>query len=185
MNTENLATPSQQQILDASSAEFDPAAGTPMARETHDLRDLGQHPAQAGAERDGDDAPALHAQGLTKRYGRRTVVDSLDIDIPAGVVAGLVGPNGAGKTTTLRLLLGLVRPSAGGGRRGLTGAGAQPKGTRNGGFIGSLNDKVTRNEGLTALVVAAHESGLMLVATTADCPHPRAAQIEPRIGRTP
>jgi ABC-2 type transport system ATP-binding protein len=93
VNTENLATPSQQQI---------PGPG--------------QHRAQAGAAGDGDDAPAVHTRGLTKRYGPRTVVDSLDIDIPAGVVAGLVGPNGAGKTTTLRMLLGLVRPSAGGGR---------------------------------------------------------------------
>jgi ABC-2 type transport system ATP-binding protein len=54
--------------------------------------------------------------GLTKRYGSRTVVDGLDMQIPAGAVAGFIGPNGAGKTTTLRMLLGLVRPSAGGGR---------------------------------------------------------------------
>jgi ABC-2 type transport system ATP-binding protein len=40
----------------------------------------------------------------------------LDMTIPAGVVAGLIGPNGAGKTTTLRMLVGLVRPSAGGGK---------------------------------------------------------------------
>src|ERR1039457_5160258 len=93
MNQESLATSSQQQIPD-----------------------LGQHPAHAGVQRDGDDALAVHTWGLTKRYGRRTVVDSLDITVPAGVVAGFVGPNGAGKTTTLRMLLGLVRPSAGGGR---------------------------------------------------------------------
>jgi ABC-2 type transport system ATP-binding protein len=93
MNQESLATPSQQQIPD-----------------------LGQHPAHVGVHRDGDDALAVHTRGLTKRYGRRTVVDSLDITVPAGVVAGFVGPNGAGKTTTLRMLLGLVRPSAGGGR---------------------------------------------------------------------
>ncbi|WP_391530150.1 ABC transporter ATP-binding protein [Candidatus Frankia nodulisporulans] len=54
-------------------------------------------------------------RGLTKRYGRRTAVDGLDITIPTGVVAGFVGPNGAGKTTTLRMLLGLVRPSGGDG----------------------------------------------------------------------
>ncbi|MDQ3353330.1 MAG: ATP-binding cassette domain-containing protein, partial [Actinomycetota bacterium] len=56
---------------------------------------------------------ALAVTGLTKRYGARTVVDDLDIELPSGVVAGFVGPNGAGKTTTMAMLLGLVRPSAG------------------------------------------------------------------------
>jgi ABC-2 type transport system ATP-binding protein len=58
---------------------------------------------------------AVRTRGLTKTYGGRTVVDSLDLDLPAGVVSGFVGPNGAGKTTTIRMLLGLVRPSAGSG----------------------------------------------------------------------
>jgi ABC-2 type transport system ATP-binding protein len=52
-------------------------------------------------------------RGLTRRYRGRAVVDGLDVVVPAGVVCGLVGPNGAGKTTTLRMLLGLVRPTAG------------------------------------------------------------------------
>ena len=58
---------------------------------------------------------AVSVTGLTKRYGHRTVVDHLDIELPSGVVAGFVGPNGAGKTTTMAMLLGLVRPSAGTG----------------------------------------------------------------------
>ena len=58
---------------------------------------------------------AVWTRGLTKTYGGRTVVDHLDLAIPQGVVSGFVGPNGAGKTTTIRMLLGLVRPSAGGG----------------------------------------------------------------------
>jgi ABC-2 type transport system ATP-binding protein len=58
---------------------------------------------------------AVSVTGLTKRYGARTVVDSLDIELPTGVVAGFVGPNGAGKTTTMAMLLGLVRPSGGTG----------------------------------------------------------------------
>ena len=60
-------------------------------------------------------ASALCVTGLTKRYGDRTVVDRLDIDLPSGVVAGFIGPNGAGKTTTMAMLLGLVRPTAGSG----------------------------------------------------------------------
>src|SRR5829696_6130350 len=58
---------------------------------------------------------ALSVTGLTKRYGGRTAVDDLDIELPTGVVAGFVGPNGAGKTTTMAMLLGLVRPTAGTG----------------------------------------------------------------------
>jgi ABC-2 type transport system ATP-binding protein len=60
-------------------------------------------------------ATALSVTGLTKRYGDRTAVDHLDIELPAGVVAGFVGPNGAGKTTTMAMLLGLVRPTSGTG----------------------------------------------------------------------
>jgi ABC-2 type transport system ATP-binding protein len=68
------------------------------------------------AVHDAVDDPVVETRGLTKRYDSRTVVDALDLQIPAGVVAGFIGPNGAGKTTTLRLLLGLVRPSAGSGK---------------------------------------------------------------------
>jgi ABC-2 type transport system ATP-binding protein len=58
---------------------------------------------------------AVSVHGLTKRYGNRTAVDGLDLELPTGVVAGFVGPNGAGKTTTMAMLLGLVRPTAGEG----------------------------------------------------------------------
>src|ERR1700761_4094313 len=58
---------------------------------------------------------AVSTAGLTKRFGDRTVVDGLDLAIPRGAVCGFVGPNGAGKTTTIRMLLGLIRPTAGSG----------------------------------------------------------------------
>ncbi|SIR12160.1 ABC transporter ATP-binding protein [Micromonospora avicenniae] len=51
--------------------------------------------------------------GLTKRYGGLTAVQDLDLTVRTGEVYGFLGPNGAGKTTTLRMLLGLVRPTAG------------------------------------------------------------------------
>ncbi len=58
---------------------------------------------------------AISTTGLTKRFGDRTVVDHIELKIPHGSVCGFVGPNGAGKTTTIRMLLGLVRPTAGSG----------------------------------------------------------------------
>ncbi len=59
---------------------------------------------------------AVSTDGLTKRFGERTVVDGVALAVPRGSVSGFVGPNGAGKTTTIRMLLGLVRPTAGSGR---------------------------------------------------------------------
>lgn len=55
----------------------------------------------------------IAARGLTKRYGDVTAVDALDLDVRAGEVYGFLGRNGAGKTTTIRMILGLVRPTAG------------------------------------------------------------------------
>jgi ABC-2 type transport system ATP-binding protein len=57
---------------------------------------------------------AIEVRQLVKRFGGRvTAVDRLDLSVPYGETYGLLGPNGAGKTTTLRMLLGLVRPTAG------------------------------------------------------------------------
>ncbi|MET8910187.1 ABC transporter ATP-binding protein [Micromonospora sp. NPDC004551] len=57
--------------------------------------------------------PALQAEGLTKRYGKRLALADCDLDVPRGRVVGLVGPNGAGKSTLLNLACGLVTPTAG------------------------------------------------------------------------
>ena len=56
---------------------------------------------------------ALELSGVSKRYGARAALAGVDLAIPRGSSLGLLGPNGAGKTTILKLLLGLVRPSAG------------------------------------------------------------------------
>ncbi len=55
----------------------------------------------------------IETHALTKRYGPRTAVDSLDLDVQPGCVFGLIGPNGSGKTTTLRMLLDIIRPTSG------------------------------------------------------------------------
>jgi ABC-type multidrug transport system ATPase subunit len=56
---------------------------------------------------------AISSAGLTKRFGKQLVLDRVDLDVPAGSVYGFLGPNGSGKTTTIRILLGLVFPTAG------------------------------------------------------------------------
>jgi len=57
--------------------------------------------------------PVIRTTGLTRRFGALTAVDNLDLEVAPGEIFGLVGPDGAGKTTTVRLLCGLLEPSAG------------------------------------------------------------------------
>ncbi|MET8796078.1 ATP-binding cassette domain-containing protein [Nocardia sp. NPDC004568] len=60
--------------------------------------------------------PVIETSGLTRTYGDRAVVDSVDLEVDAGRVHALLGPNGSGKTTTVRMLATLLRPSAGSAR---------------------------------------------------------------------
>jgi ABC-2 type transport system ATP-binding protein len=60
-----------------------------------------------------DASSALCTRALSKTYGARQVVVDLDLEVGTGEIFGFLGPNGAGKTTTIRMLLGLVRPTAG------------------------------------------------------------------------
>ena len=67
-----------------------------------------------GGPDDARAAPAIRTRGLTKRFpGGQVAVDAVDLDVPRGAVYGFLGPNGSGKTTTIRMLLGLVAPTAG------------------------------------------------------------------------
>jgi ABC-2 type transport system ATP-binding protein len=80
----------------SANPELDPASGA------------------AVASPDGTAGPvAIHARGLSKRFGSIVALDGLDLDVPTGSIFGLLGPNGAGKTTTIRILTGLARPTAG------------------------------------------------------------------------
>jgi ABC-2 type transport system ATP-binding protein len=56
---------------------------------------------------------AIAASGLRKAYGNKTVLDGIDLDVPAGTVFSLLGPNGAGKTTTVNILTTLVKADGG------------------------------------------------------------------------
>ena len=66
----------------------------------------------AEAPRTGD-APAIEARGLTRRFGKLVAVDHVDLTIPRARIYGFLGPNGSGKSTTIRMLCGLLEPSAG------------------------------------------------------------------------
>ncbi len=59
--------------------------------------------------------PALDLRGIAKRYGRRAALEDLTLTVEPGEIFGFLGPNGAGKTTAIKIVLGLVRPSAGTG----------------------------------------------------------------------
>ena len=55
----------------------------------------------------------IQLQALTKRYGKFTAVNAIDLHVPRGQLFGFLGPNGAGKTTTLRMIAGILRPTSG------------------------------------------------------------------------
>src|SRR4051794_25837594 len=60
-----------------------------------------------------EDRPAVSLRGLTKVFGRTTVVDGLDLDVASGEFFSLLGPSGCGKTTTLRMVAGFNDPTSG------------------------------------------------------------------------
>jgi ABC-2 type transport system ATP-binding protein len=71
---------------------------------------LQQKPIQAFTA---DPACALSLAGVTKRYREHTLLDNICLNVAAGQIFGLLGPNGAGKTTLMKIVAGLVRPTAG------------------------------------------------------------------------
>ncbi|CAG0967176.1 partial Ribosome-associated ATPase, partial [Gammaproteobacteria bacterium] len=56
---------------------------------------------------------AISLSGVTKRFGKFTAVERLDLEIPVGVTFGLLGPNGAGKTTTIRMTMNITKADEG------------------------------------------------------------------------
>src|SRR5262245_15229391 len=62
-----------------------------------------------------DDGFAIDVHGMTKRFGARTAVDHIDLQVRTGEIRGFLGPNGSGKTTFIRMLCGLLRADAGSG----------------------------------------------------------------------
>ncbi|MDP1647609.1 MAG: ABC transporter ATP-binding protein [Rubrivivax sp.] len=75
-------------------------------------------------------APAILVQGLTRRFGATLAVDGLAFEVASGELFGLVGPDGAGKTTTLRMLAGVLRPTAGDAVLGGVSVARDPEGVK-------------------------------------------------------
>ncbi len=69
----------------------------------------------SGGRGSGSGLPAVRVQGLTRRFGEFTAVDAVSFSVGEGEIFGFLGPNGAGKTTTIRMLIGLLPPTAGDG----------------------------------------------------------------------
>lgn len=90
-------------VADSGGSAPDAAAPSPAAGGCPS----GNHSPPAAA------SPAIHAVGLSKRFGSTIAVDSLSMTVRRGEVFGFLGPNGAGKTTVVKLLLGLARPTGG------------------------------------------------------------------------
>ncbi|MCX5579175.1 ABC transporter ATP-binding protein [Kaistia terrae] len=64
---------------------------------------------------DRPESVVIDIHGLTKRFGNKTVVDDVSLDVRRGEIVGFLGPNGSGKTTTIRMICGLLRPDGGNG----------------------------------------------------------------------
>jgi len=90
----------------------------------------------------------ISIQGLVKKYGTFTAVDGVSLDVQPGEIHGFLGPNGAGKTTTIRMIAGLLKPTA--GRILVNGhdLGAEPEAAK--GSLGFIPDRPFIYEKLTA-----------------------------------
>ncbi|SEE96701.1 ABC transporter ATP-binding protein [Ruania alba] len=89
-----------------------PPAGAPP-HTGHDAPQRADTPTASPSPAAPDPSAALSIRGLWKRFGQKTAVAGIDLDVPRGSFFGFVGPNGAGKTTTLSMATGLLRPDAG------------------------------------------------------------------------
>lgn len=108
------------------------------------------------------DAQVVVAQGLTKKFGAFTAVDRLDLGIARGEVVGFIGPNGAGKSTTIRMLCGLLRPTAGIATVAGFDVGREPEAVRE--HIGYMSQKFSLYADLTVRENLRFFSGLYRVA---------------------
>jgi len=104
---------------------------------------------------------AIHAEGLTKRYGETTALAGIDLDVAPGSILGVLGPNGAGKTTAVRILTTLATPDA--GRATVAGYDVVTEGAQVRRNIGAAAQDATLDDALSGrqnLVMIGELSGL-------------------------
>ena len=117
----------------------------------------------------------ISLRGLTKRYGAKTVVDDLALDVLPGRVTGFLGPNGAGKSTTMRMVLGLDHPTSGSALVGGRPYAALRHPLRE---LGALLDARAVHPGLTA------RTHLTALARSNGIPVSRVAEVLETVGLT-
>jgi ABC-2 type transport system ATP-binding protein len=117
----------------------------------------------------------ISIEGLTKRFGEVVAVDDLSFEVDQGTVVGFLGPNGAGKTTTLRMLLGLVTPTAGNAKIDGRPYRALADPVRH---VGALLEASSFHPGRSA------RNHLRVVATAAGLPLARADAVLAQVGLT-
>jgi ABC-2 type transport system ATP-binding protein len=100
----------------------------------------------------------IELTALTKRYGSFTAVDAIDLRVPKGELFGFLGPNGAGKTTTLRMIAGILRPTAGTVRIGGLDISAEPVAAKR--ILGFIPDRPFIYEKLTGIEFLRFVGGL-------------------------
>lgn len=91
---------------------------------------------------------AIHASGLTRRFGDTTALHGLDLEVAPGTVFGYIGPNGSGKTTTVRILTGLLPADGGSARVAGVDPAADPRHVKR--LVGYVPEHVALYDGLTA-----------------------------------
>jgi ABC-2 type transport system ATP-binding protein len=123
----------------------------------------------------GDPVPAVEVNGLTKRFGEVVAVDGLSFVAEQGRVTGFLGPNGAGKTTTLRMLLGLMAPSAGTATIGGVPYASHDRPSRQ---VGAVLDTMGFHPGRRA------RDHLRVLALAADLPVDRVDRVLDQVGLT-
>jgi len=100
----------------------------------------------------------IELRGLTKRYGDLAAVNGIDLMVPPGELFGFLGPNGAGKTTTLRMIAGILRPTAGSVRIGGIDLAADPIAAKR--KLGYIPDRPFIYEKLTGMEFLRFVAGL-------------------------
>jgi ABC-2 type transport system ATP-binding protein len=116
---------------------------------------------------------AIDVHGLSKRFGDVLAVDGLGFEVEEGTVVGFLGPNGAGKTTTLRMLLGLVTPTAGTATFGGRAYRELPAPART---VGAVLEASGFHPGRSA------RNHLRVLATAAGLPHGRVDEVLGEVG---